>query len=198
LRYTIFGYITGTLHPKEISATRLSDMRLSPSDPDVQTIVSRIRAGDLDLQPDFQRGEVWSLQKKRRLIDSILRNWHVPPLHTVIVKDTGKQEVLDGQQRLVSIRDFADNLFTVDGFIEPLDAKVKSLHGLYYRDLPDWARRLFDQFTIRVFRITDYEPDEPGELFYRLNRITNLTAAEQRNAFFGPVRKQVRIWSLTL
>jgi hypothetical protein len=167
-------------------------MQLSPSDPDVQTIVSRIRTGDLDLQPDFQRGEVWSLQKKRRLIDSILREWHVPPIHTVIVKDTGKQEVLDGQQRLVSIRDFCDNRFSVEGTIEPSDERIKSLDGLLYKDLPPWARRIFDQFTIRVFRITDYKPDEPGELFYRLNRITNLTAAEQRNAFFGPVRKQVK------
>ena len=35
-------------------------------------------------------------------------------------------------------------------------------------------------------------PEEPGELFYRLNQLTNLTAAEQRNAFFGPVRKQIK------
>ncbi|MGA8759892.1 MAG: hypothetical protein WB611_26955 [Stellaceae bacterium] len=38
----------------------------------------------------------------------------------------------------------------------------------------------------------DYRPEEPGELFYRLNQLTNLTAAEQRNAFFGPVRKQIK------
>ncbi len=60
-------------------------MRLIPSDPDVETIVSRIRRRDLILQPEFQRGEVWSDVKKRRLIDGILRNWHVPPVHVVVV-----------------------------------------------------------------------------------------------------------------
>ena len=58
-------------------------MRLLPSDPDVETIVGRIKNGDIDLQPEFQRGEVWSKLKKQRLIDSILRDWHVPPIHVI-------------------------------------------------------------------------------------------------------------------
>ena len=58
--------------------------------------------------------------------------------------------------------------------------------------MPSDVRRAFDQFTIRMFRLVDYKPGEPGELFFRLNQMTYLTAAEQRNAFFGPVREQVR------
>src|SRR3954469_11696763 len=54
-------------------------MKLLPSDPDIQTIVGRIGSGDLDLQPNFQRGEVWTTSKKKKLIDSVLRDWHVPP-----------------------------------------------------------------------------------------------------------------------
>jgi hypothetical protein len=166
-------------------------MKLHPSDPDIQTIVARIKSGDLDLQPDFQRGEVWSIAKKRRLIDSILRDWHVPPVH-VVVDANGRQVVLDGQQRLVSIRDFVDGEFTVDGATEPHDEAIEKLNGLTYQKLPRDTRRAFDQFTIRVFRLTDYSPEEPGELFFRLNQMTYLTAAEQRNAFFGPVRQQIK------
>lgn len=167
-------------------------MRLLPSDPDIRTIFSRIVSEDIDLQPDFQRGEVWSEAKKQRLIDSILREWHVPPIHVIEVAETAKQEVLDGQQRLVSIRDFVNNLVSVDGKLEPHDPAIAALHGLRYHQLPEQWRRKFDQFTIRVFRIIDYRPGEPGELFYRLNQPTNLTAAEQRNAFFGPARQQVK------
>lgn len=166
-------------------------MKLQPSDPDIQTIVGRISSNDLDLQPDFQRGEVWSVSKKRRLIDSILRDWHVPPIH-VVVDSQGRQVVLDGQQRLVSIRDFVNDEFTVDGSTEPLDPLIRRLDGLYYSGLPEEVRRAFNQFTIRIFRLTDYSPEEPGELFFRLNQMTYLTAAEQRNAFFGPVRDQVK------
>lgn len=166
-------------------------MRLIPSDPDLKTVVARIQSGDLDLQPDFQRGEVWSETKKRRLIDSILRDWHVPPIHVIEV-DEG-QVVLDGQQRLAAIRDFVDGDIRVDGDIEPYDEKISALDGLSYGELPPSWRRRFDQFTIRVIRITDYDPDEPGELFYRLNQPTSLTSAEQRNAFFGPVRRQIKM-----
>jgi hypothetical protein len=128
-------------------------MQLQPSDPDIQTIVGRIRSGDLDLQPEFQRGEVWSVAKKRRLIDSILRRWHVPPIHVVIEED-GRQVVLDGQQRLASIRDFVNGEFKVDGSIEPADPSIERLGGLRYESLPPDVRRSFDQFTIRVFRLS--------------------------------------------
>ncbi|WEL43147.1 DUF262 domain-containing protein [Pseudomonas sp. CBSPBW29] len=87
-------------------------MRLIPSDPDVETLVSRINSGEVDLQPDFQRGEVWSKSKKQRLIDSILRDWHVPPIHVIEDNYTGRLEVLDGQQRLAAIRDFVAGDFS--------------------------------------------------------------------------------------
>jgi hypothetical protein len=167
-------------------------MRLIPSDPDVETIVSRIQNGDINLQPEFQRGEVWGKLKKQKLIDSILRDWHVPPIHVIENAKTRKHEVLDGQQRLAAIRDFAAGFFPVDGEIEPADPGIRSLDGLYYWNLPeDWKRR-FNQFTIRLFRIVDYRSAEPAEIFFRLNQPTNLTGAEQRNAFFGPVREQIK------
>lgn len=167
-------------------------MRLIPSDPDIQTIVNRISDGDINLQPNFQRGEVWSENKKVRLIDSILRQWHVPPIHVVEIMKTGKQDVLDGQQRLVSIRDFVEGGLKINGNIEPLDYEIQKLDGFTYRELPDFWRRKFDKFTIRVYSITDYLPSEPGELFFRLNQPTSLTSAEQRNAFFGPAREQIK------
>lgn len=167
-------------------------MRLTPSDPDLNSLVARIVAGEIDLQPDFQRGEVWSVAKRQRLIDSILRDWHIPPIHIVIEKDSAKQLVLDGQQRLVSIRDFVADRFAVDGDIAPVDERISRLKGLYYSELPVDVRRRFDLFSVRVFRITDYEASEPGELFYRLNQTSILTSAEQRNAFFGNARRQVK------
>ena len=101
-------------------------------------------------------------------------------------------DVLDGQQRLAAIRDFIRSDFTIDGKITPIDAKITSLHGKYYRSLEKTDQRLLDQYTLRCFRITDYLPDEPSELFYRLNQPSMLTAGEQRNAFYGPAREQLK------
>lgn len=167
-------------------------MRLLPWDPDIQTVIARIEAGSLNLQPDFQRGEVWTKVKKQRLVDSVLRDWHVPPIHVVENASTKLQEVLDGQQRLAAIRDFVRGEFTVDGTTEPYDESISKLDGRRYRDLPADMKLLFDNFTLRVYRIVDYKSAEPAELFFRLNQPTNLTGAEQRNAFFGPVREQIK------
>lgn len=162
-----------------------------PSDPDIETILRRIESKELDLQPDFQRGEVWSPGKQRRLIDSILRKWHVPPIHVVEAKG-GPLEVLDGQQRLVAIRDFHKGKVRVDGFVEPRDSAIEALHDMTFDNLPTEARNTFLRFGIRLFTIIDYKVGEPAELFFRLNQPALLTSPEQRNAFFGPVRDQIR------
>lgn len=166
-------------------------MKLTPWEPDLKTVVERIESGDIDLQPDFQRQEIWSPAKKRRLIDTVLRGWSIPPVFLVVTKD-GRMEVLDGQQRLAALRDFVQNDFSIDGDITPLDDRIKSLDGTYYRRLSPADKRLMDQYTLRCFRITDYLPDEPSELFYRLNQPSMLTAGEQRNAFYGPAREELK------
>ncbi|MEN4939789.1 DUF262 domain-containing protein [Stenotrophomonas sp. TWI1151] len=167
-------------------------MYLKPADPDLQTLYQRIANGDLDLQPEFQRGEVWSDQKRQRLIDSILRDWQIPPVHVVIDPDTNAQSVLDGQQRLAAIRDFFQGTLRVNGNIEPFDRRLEVLDGLTFLQLPQDVRRRLERYSIRVFYISDYLPEEPGELFFRLNQNSSLSPAEQRNAFFGKARRQVK------
>lgn len=167
-------------------------MHLTPSDPDIATLYRKIRGDRLDLQPNFQRGEVWGKGKKQRLVDSVLRGWHIPPIHVIQVPSSEKQEVLDGQQRLAAIRDFIEGHFPINGEQEPLEKYIQVLDGLYWKDLSAEIQAKFEDFTIRVLTISDYKPREPGELFYRLNQPTNLTSAEQRNAYFGEARQQVK------
>lgn len=167
-------------------------MRFIPAEPDIATVFRRISEDDIDLQPDFQRGEVWPTQKKQRLIDSILRGWVIPPV-LLISHGYGKpQQVLDGQQRLASIRDFMLNEFPVDGRIEPLDADIQLLHGTKFNSLPMDVAKAFLRTAVRMYEITDFRPEEPAEIFFRLNQPTGLTSAEKRNAFFGPVRDEIR------
>lgn len=167
-------------------------MHLTPSDPDIATLHRKIKQGRLDLQPNFQRGEVWGKAKKQRLIDSILRGWHIPPIHVIQVPNSDKQEVLDGQQRLAAIRDFLEGEFTINGNLDPVEQYIMELDGLSWDELPDTVAGKIEDFTIRLLTISDYKPGEPGELFYRLNQPTNLTSAEQRNAYFGEARQQVK------
>lgn len=166
-------------------------MKCESTDLEIETIVNRIKNEDMDLQPDFQRGEIWTLQKKQKLIDSILRGWKIPPIH-VIHNNQSIDEVLDGQQRLAAIRDFYDNIICIDGKILPENSELIQLDGMHYRDLPKKWQRQFRQYSIVIIRLTEYQPEEPAELFYRLNQPTTLTSAEQRNAYIGVTRDQVK------
>lgn len=169
-------------------------MKCETTDLEIETLVNRIENGDMDLQPDFQRGEIWTISKKQKLIDSILRGWKIPPIH-VVHNTQAIDEVLDGQQRLAAIRDFYTNKIVINGQIEPKDPILDGIDGLCYYDLPkEWQRR-FRQYSIVIIRLTEYKPEEPAELFYRLNQPTALTSAEQRNAYIGITRDQVRMLS---
>ncbi len=165
-------------------------MRCSTSNIQLETIISRIHNGTLNLQPDFQRGEVWSLQKQKKLIDTILRRWTIPPIHIVPSDDI--DEVLDGQQRLVAIRDFCNGNFAIDGNIQPYDEFIHSLDGLYYKDLDNKTKAKFLRYEIAFVTLMDYEPSEPAELFDRLNQPVKLTSSEQRNAYIGETRNQIK------
>lgn len=166
-------------------------MKLEKSDLQLETIVSRIRARELDLQPDFQRGEIWDNPRRQRLVDTILREWYVPAVHIVIDSD-GEEVVLDGQQRLAAVRDFFEDDVKVNGHIDPIDPMIERLHGLRYSELPDQVRKAVNRFVITVVTLSDHTPREPNELFFRLNQSYNLTPPEKRNALHGPARDQVK------
>ena len=165
-------------------------MKCSTSNIQLETIISRIRNGTLNLQPNFQRGEVWSVAKQKKLIDTILRKWTMPPIHIVPSDDI--DEVLDGQQRLVAIRDFCNGVFSIDGNIQPIDKFVHSLDGLKYDELDDKIKSRFLRYEIAFVTLIDFQPSEPAELFDRLNQPMKLTSSEQRNAYIGETRNQIK------
>lgn len=167
-------------------------MNITPSEPDLYTITRKINSGDLILKPDFQRDLVWPIKKRKRLIDTILRGWYFPPIHIIENTETGIQEVLDGQQRLSSIYDFFNNKITIDGYTPPQQDEITHLDGATYDDLPEQIKRRLNNYSVRFLTIKNYKPEETAELFYRLNQPTSLTAAEQRNAYFGIAREQIK------
>ena len=57
--------------------------------------------------PDYQRdAEQWDLRKESLFIESLLNNLTTPALFFLEDQDTGSIEVIDGQQRLNTIRKY--------------------------------------------------------------------------------------------
>lgn len=167
-------------------------MDAKKSDPSLETILNSIESAELDLQPDFQRGEVWDRKRQQRLVDTVLRDWYVPAVHIVVDAEDGREAVLDGQQRLVALRDFVNDKYPIDGTIQPDDDEIRALDGKFFSELSRPRQRAFKLFVVPVIRLTNFKPQEPNELFFRLNQAYNLTPPEKRNALHGRARDQVK------
>lgn len=165
-------------------------MKLEQWDPDLRTIYERVKNGEIDLQPNFQRGLVWPHEKKARLIDTLLRGWSIPPVHFLVQPDESLA-VLDGQQRLAALCEFRSNRIPI-GLFEPRDLEVQQWKGRRFEELPLNVQRRIDRHKIASFRMYEFTPEEPYELFFRLNLPTGLTSAEKRNALVGATRSQVK------
>jgi hypothetical protein len=131
--------------------------------------------------PDFQREEVWPEHKKRLLIDSILKGWHLPKFYFRKLDD-GTFECVDGQQRLSAIFSFfADELTLAEDTAKRVEANL-------YSELDDDTSDKFDDFEIEIEEIEDASDEELEELFKRLQLGTPLNTAEKINAIQGALR----------
>lgn len=135
--------------------------------------------------PDFQREEVWPVEKKRKLLNSILRGWHLPKFYFRIVGD-GTFECVDGQQRLVAIWEFYDDKLILD------EQSANEFGGSRYSELPDEVSDNFDDFEIEIEELADTTEEDLEELFLRLQLGTPLNTAEKLNAIGGDLKNFAR------
>ena len=67
----------------------------------------------LEVSPDWQRSLVWNADKRQELIVSILKKIPMPSIYTHSNDSTGKEQVIDGKQRLTTIFDFLTGKLTI-------------------------------------------------------------------------------------
>lgn len=72
----------------------------------IHSLLSRIRAGRIDMAPDFQRnGGIWTAKAKTRLIESLLIRLPLPAFY-FDATDDDHWLVIDGLQRLTAIKEY--------------------------------------------------------------------------------------------
>jgi hypothetical protein len=131
--------------------------------------------------PDIQREEVWPLEKKQLLIDTILRGWHLPKFYFRKV-DNDLFECIDGQQRLVAIYEFFQDRLEVNA------ETFKRIGVRKYSKLPENISDKFDDYEIDIEEIVEASEKELEMLFLRLQFGTPLNTAEKLNAINGELK----------
>lgn len=174
------------LNPKQGSFEKLSELeslRLNKPDASTTTIEDICRQmlrGRFLVRPSYQRGEAINRAKSSAIIESILLGIKLPPIF-VYKRIDGISEVIDGQQRLLSILGFIGKEFTDENGNNVKSEKnlyslskltiLNELNGKRFADLSEELQDKIYDFNISVVNIDEKNNPhfDPIDLFIRLN-----------------------------
>lgn len=191
----------------------LEQMRFSNASIPVTTVLNDINTvnfGGLDLQPSYQRGYIWKDDFKDKLIYSVIKNYPTGNISVRVLNSPNakgaRSEVVDGQQRLTTIRDFATNQYIIKSEWskkiievikeyyenagvkdESVDRLVKKLSNkgnvrLKYSDLPTIIQGNIGSYNIPMTYIADATDHQVREYFRFLQNQERLRAGEIINS----------------
>ena len=157
--------------PEEHSPFNPEEIKVHAKSFSLRLISDMIDDRDIDLSPDFQRNFVWNTAQKSRLIESILLRIPLPMFY-FSEDEEGRITIVDGLQRLTTIKEFMDNKFS----LRNLEYLEESCGGKYYRsdDLKvGLDAKYFRWFNQTQFSVNVIDPSSPPKVKYDIFRRIN-------------------------
>lgn len=134
----------------------------------LRQVLDLIESNDIELTPDFQRNFIWDKTRQSKLIESILLGLPLPSIYLSQYED-GRLTVVDGLQRLSTIKAFLNNDLTLTNLEYLTECNNKKFFELETVLSPLRLRR-FTQTQIMCFVIDYRSPSKlKFDLFRRLN-----------------------------
>ncbi|WP_109488444.1 DUF262 domain-containing protein [Occallatibacter savannae] len=150
----------------------------------IATIYDKLNSREKSLFiPEFQRGYVWKKPQASRLIESLIIQCPIPVIYLSQERDE-RLSVIDGNQRLQSIRKFLNNEFELSGL-----TAYPELDGLKFEELdPRFQRHILNRTLRCIVIMKDTHPQVKFDVFERLNSgAIELSPQELRHGIFhGP------------
>lgn len=189
--------LDGVEDETEISDTSRRDFSITSygADYTVDSLVKRMRAGAFII-PEFQRKFVWSQRHASKFIESLLMGLPVPGIFLYKDVSNNKHLVIDGQQRLTTLRAFYDGLFGERKF--RLLGISDTWNDKTYEQLdPSDQLKLDDSIVHATIFQQDQPKDVLDSIYFVFERINSggirLSPQEIRNCVsHGPVLQLVK------
>ncbi len=159
---------------------KLRVLKPEPSSEPIEEVVSDLNTNKYMLRPSYQRQERISVTKASSIIESILLGIYLPPIF-IYKNESGVKEVIDGQQRLLSILAFMGKQYLNEKGKEDYSKNnnfslkglkiLTDLNGSKFSSLPENLSEKIYNFDLNIIEI-DYKLNnafKPVDLFIRLN-----------------------------
>jgi hypothetical protein len=175
-------------------------MKAEPDNLTIREIIDLRTQQMLVVNPEYQRGVVWTSSQKKKLVDSVLRGYPIPLIYLHHITQTAgklqsqRYEVIDGQQRINALADFHDGAFRLfDPVKDQADARFPdfikrqpcSWGGKAFSDLDEATKDGFLKTSLRIVQIQTHDGNEARDLFVRLQAGMPLNSQEKRDAWPG-------------
>lgn len=151
-------------------------MKKYPSTPYVIAKLNSMK-DKINANPDYQRGNVWSLDQRIKLIESIDKGRYIPEIILAKSAEPYEYEIVDGKQRLHSIFKFLDN-------------KIK-YNGRFYNSYTEEEKTNFINFFLNITEL-EGTPEEIAEQFILLQNGSTLKKQDKRNALAGEIKEFIK------
>lgn len=155
-------------------------------------LISMYNSGDIE-KPGLQRNYVWSKKEASRFIDSILLGLPVPSIF--LAKDNeNKLLIVDGFQRIITICDYVNGIFSSDGSLFKLtnsELIYPKWKGKTYKELSDSEQRSIRTYSLHAIVFEQKQPKDDSGMYQIFERINTggrvLRPQEIRNCIYqGP------------
>ena len=148
-----------------------------------ELVIRKWEKGLVRIDPEFQRNFVWKLPDMSKFIESVILNFPIPPVY-LNQNVNGELIVIDGRQRLTTLRKFLKNEFRLTSL-----NVLKELNGKNFEDLGKLSFGLQAKIEDKKMLIFMIKPSVSlkvvYDIFYRINTGgTQLERQEIRHCIF--------------
>lgn len=150
----------------------------------LQALSKDIEKESILLSHKLQRQEgQWNRKQKSDLIDSLLRSYPINP--TYGIKVDGVISIIDGVQRLSTVRDFLGDKFALSKDMETVvvNGEEKNLSGLKFSKLDGDTKDVILNSELQLYELTDCTEKDVREIFRRQNAGKPLNGKQLRVVF---------------